>query len=201
MNKLEKIAKLYDDRVRNLGYSAQSVGWKSERQQDLRFEILVSNQNVSNSIVLDIGCGFGDFLKFLYSQNISPLKYIGIDISDEVLKIAEKIHSDAENVIFLKRDLMAGGNELVDFAVASGSLNYRLQTDMNSYLDSFIQLYEPRVKCGLLLNFLSTKVDFMQNQHAHYSPEYVKNLFKKYFRHVTLIEDYGLYEFTIQALK
>jgi SAM-dependent methyltransferase len=201
MSDLEKIASIYDERVKKFGYGAQSVGWASKDQQILRFRVLTENVKLLGKTVIDIGCGFGDFYEFLCESDSRPLQYVGIDISDELLKVAHEKHLGELGVTFHKRQLMFATDETYDFAVASGSLNYRLPEDMYDYLEKFVKTYEPRIREGLLLNLLSTKVDYMQEIHAHYSPVRVEAIFLKYFGKVRVIEEYGLYEFTIQALR
>jgi ubiquinone/menaquinone biosynthesis C-methylase UbiE len=201
MDELEQIASLYDERVRKFGYGAQSVGWKSKDQQALRFRVLTQNVELANQTIIDIGCGFGDFYGFLCESGSIPMQYTGIDISDEVLKVAEKNYHNISEVTFQNRPLMSRADQIFDFAVASGSMNYRFARDMNEYIEEFLRIYEPCVRKGLLINLMSTKVDYIQEIHAHYSPDYVEAVFRKYFRNVRVIEGYGLYEFTIQALK
>ena len=201
MSEIEDLASLYDKRVRELGYEARSVGWKSAEQQHLRFRELTRNVSLTGQSIIDLGCGFGDFYDFLCSSSMAPSNYTGIDISDEMLRVARVKHSEFPEVTFVNRPLMAVTDETYDFAVASGSLNYNLKIDMNMYLEDFVRIYHNRVQKGLLLNLLTTKVDYIQQMHVHYSPDYVKELFLKYFEKVRVIEDYGLYEFTVQALK
>ena len=201
MSEIEDLASLYDKRVRELGYEARSVGWKSAEQQNLRFRILTDNISLAGQSVVDLGCGFGDFYEFLCSSGMTPTMYAGIDISDEMLRVAKEIHSEIQGVTFINRPLMDDTQETYDFAVASGSLNYNLKVDMNLYLKDFVEVYKHRVRKGLLLNLLTTKVDYMQEMHVHYSPDFAEELFLRHFEKVRVIEGYGLYEFTIQALK
>lgn len=201
MSELEEIAYLYDERVKKFGYGAQSVGWASRDQQILRFRVLTENVELLGKTVIDIGSGFGDFYEFLCETDSKPLGYLGIDISDELLAVAREKHLGKPGVTFDKRQLMIPRDETFDFAVASGSLNYSLSKDMYDYLEEFVRIYETRVREGILLNLLSTKVDYMQEIHAHYSPVRVEEIFSRYFEKVRVIEDYGLYEFTVQALK
>ncbi len=201
MSELEEIASLYNERVRKFGYGARSVGWASKDQQILRFRVLTENVEMSGKTVIDIGSGFGDLYEFLCETDSKPLGYLGIDISDELLAVAREKHLGIPSVAFDKRPLMMPEERTFDFAVASGSLNYSLPMDMYEYLEEFVKIYEPRVHEGILLNLLSTNVDYVQEIHAHYSPFRVEAIFSRYFEKVRVIEDYGLYEFTVQALK
>jgi ubiquinone/menaquinone biosynthesis C-methylase UbiE len=201
MDELEQIVSLYDERVKRLGYDAKSVGWKSKDQQELRFRILTQNVELANQSIIDIGCGFGDLYDFLCTSGSVPLQYTGIDISNEVLKIARERYTNIPHVEFLNLQLMSKPDEVFDYAVASGSLNYNFPIDMNKYIENFISIYQGSVRKGLLINLLTTKVDYTQEIHVHYSPDYIETVFRKYFREVRVIENYGLYEFTIQALK
>lgn len=201
MSELEDLAILYDKRVKEFGYEARSVGWKSAEQQNLRFRILTENISLAGQSVVDLGCGFGDFYDYLCTSGMTPSRYTGFDISEEMLKVAKEMHSDIPGVSFINRPLFAGTEEPYDFAVASGSLNYNLKIDMNLYLEDFVNVYQHRVQKGLLLNLLTTEVDYMREMHVHYSPDFAEELFLKHFEKVRVIQGYGLYEFTIQALK
>lgn len=197
---LTEIVALYDKRVKHLGYDAHSVGWRSTEQQTLRFKVLTRDIDLVDKSIMDIGCGFGDLYDFLCKSDSKPLQYLGIDISGEVIKVAKLNHRDVRGVTFFNKELMTPPEEKFDYAIVSGSLNYKVAEDMYAYLEEFAKVYRTRVYEGLLINLLSTKVDYMQEIHAHYDPVLVQKIFEKYFQNVKLIEGYGLYEFTIQAL-
>jgi SAM-dependent methyltransferase len=198
---IQKIADLYDDRVRNLGISPNSVGWKSTQQQKLRFEQLIQGLDLKGSSVLDLGSGFGDLASYLETQNIHLSQYLGIEISKEMLSAARNQFKGHSAVSFEQADFLVMNTDRWDFVLASGSLNYRVADDMYGYLEDVISKYSGICQRGLLINLLTDQVDFMQLQHAHYNPQKVNELMQQYFRKVTLIENYGLYEFTIQGLK
>jgi ubiquinone/menaquinone biosynthesis C-methylase UbiE len=201
MIELSKISDLYNDRVLKFGYSANSVGWSSFEQQEIRFRKLIVGLNLTSSKVIDVGSGFGDFYSYLLRNQIALESYLGIDISNEMIKFSENRYSKLENVSFLEISAMDKKIPSSDFVFASGSLNYNLETDMWEYLTQFVQFYKNRVQKGLIFNLLSTKVDFVEDHHAHYDPEKVKKLVSRYFPKVNIFEGYGLYEFTVQGLK
>jgi hypothetical protein len=72
---------------------------------------------------------------------------------------------------------------------------------MLEYLESVISKFSGICQKGLMINLLTDRVDFMQLQHAHYNPESVRVMMDRYFSSVTVIENYGLYEFTVQGIK
>jgi len=59
--------------------------------------------DLNNATVLDLGCGNGGFFKQIHSRRYSEA--IGLDISDEFLKVADENESDGRNK-FVKADLM-----------------------------------------------------------------------------------------------
>jgi ubiquinone/menaquinone biosynthesis C-methylase UbiE len=201
MIELSKISDLYNDRVLKFGYSANSVGWSSFEQQEIRFRKLIVGLNLTSSKVIDVGSGFGDFYSYLLRNQIAVQSYLGIDISNEMIKFSKNRYSKFENVSFLEISATDKKIPSSDFVFASGSLNYNLETDMWEYLTQFVQFYKNRVQKGLIFNLLSTKVDFVEDHHAHYDPEKVKQLVSRYFPKVNIFEGYGLYEFTVQGLK
>ncbi|CAN2170088.1 AdoMet_MTases domain containing protein [Candidatus Nanopelagicaceae bacterium] len=198
---IEEIAALYDTRVRNLGIGPKSVGWESAEQQKLRFNKLVHGLSLENVSVLDLGSGFGDFFSYLESQGTYISKYLGIEVSKEMLFAAQQQFEGNPRVSFSQADFLKYNSGSWDFVVASGSLNYRFGANMSEYLESVISKYSNICQKGLLINLLTDRVDYMQLQHAHYNPELVQHMMQKYFSSVIVIENYGLYEFTVQGLK
>ena len=197
---IQKISELYDDRVRGLGIGPKSVGWESTEQQELRFKQLIHGLCLNDASVLDLGSGFGDFFSYLESQNIFPSRYLGIDVSKEMLTAANKRFKGNSKVSFSQSDFLDFQSGRWDFVVASGSLNYRFGENMLDYLESVILKFSGICQKGLMINLLTDRVDFMQLQHAHYNPESVRVMMHRYFSSVTIIENYGLYEFTVQGL-
>ena len=201
MNELNRLSDIYNDRVLKFGYSPNSVGWSSFEQQELRFSKLLAGLNLTSSKVLDIGSGFGDLYLYTLRKKISLESYVGIDISNEMIKFSKEKFSNFGNVDFFNISGMDDNIPLSDFAFASGSLNYNLEIDMWEYLSELVEFYKNRVQKGLIFNLLSTKVDFVQDHHVHYDPRKVEKLVSSHFPNVKIFEDYGLYEFTVQGLK
>jgi SAM-dependent methyltransferase len=198
---LEEITKLYDGRVRSLGIGPKSVGWESTEQQELRFRNLIQGLSLENSSVLDLGSGFGDLVFYLESQDVCISRYLGVEVSEEMLTASRKLLEGNQKVSFAQANFLDFNSGSWDFVFASGSLNYRFGGNMYEYLESVISKYSGICQKGLSINLLTDRVDFMQLHHAHYNPEAVKLMMHKYFSNVAVIEDYGLYEFTIQGLR
>jgi SAM-dependent methyltransferase len=91
--------KRYGDRFAQFGYSPVTLGWNKGKQFE-RFHQLTSEWgNMSGSSFLDIGCGFGDFLKFLDISGVKDYSYTGIDITPELIAKAQEIFSNPGNII------------------------------------------------------------------------------------------------------
>ena len=79
----------YEERLEKYGVNIKTLGWQSEEQQNLRFKILSEVANLQDTEILDVGCGFGDFYKYLLNNNIG-INYTGYDISTKLIAEAKK---------------------------------------------------------------------------------------------------------------
>jgi len=61
---------------------------------------MTSHLNFKDRVVLDIGCGTGDFLSYLSRIDQWPRSYIGIDILEDALEIARAKFGGIQNVVF-----------------------------------------------------------------------------------------------------
>lgn len=191
----------YTERYRKYGYSPKSLGW-DKGKQDARFDILTSQYDLTDSSILDIGCGFGDLNKALTIQYGDRYKYLGIDLVDKLTVEANNRYS-REDVSFLTGDFLNMTLPgLYDYAFASGIFNHKLQNQNNyqiieATIDKALQVCHK----AIAFDFLSDKVDY-ELQHAFYSsPEKILSIAYKFSRNVVLRNDYMPFEFSIFIIK
>lgn len=69
----------YEDKVRRFGYDHRGLGFRTRGAQERRFDALLELGSFDGRRLLDVGCGFGDFLAYLLERNVQPI-YSGVDI-------------------------------------------------------------------------------------------------------------------------
>lgn len=74
----------YADKVRRYGYDHRGLGFRTRSAQEKRFEALLGLGDFHGARLLDVGCGFGDFLAFLQGRGIRP-RYTGIDLCEPMI--------------------------------------------------------------------------------------------------------------------
>ena len=75
----------YAEKVQRYGYDHRGLGFRSRFAQERRFEALARLGDFDGRRILDVGCGFGDFLPFLEKRGIRPV-YTGIDICEPMVR-------------------------------------------------------------------------------------------------------------------
>src|SRR6478752_10387552 len=81
----DSAARWYEDKVRTYGFDHRGLGFRSRSSQVKRFEALLELGDLDGRRVLDVGCGFGDFLGFLQGRGIEPV-YTGIDVCEPMVR-------------------------------------------------------------------------------------------------------------------
>jgi SAM-dependent methyltransferase len=201
---LENVHKYYTDKILTHGATPQGVDWNGIESQEKRFEQLVKitdNEVESDYSILDYGCGFGSLLSYLKKKG-KNIKYLGYDISVEMLKKArEQFNND---VIWLNK---LDDNLKVDYVVASGLFNVKLNHSIANWEDYILSTLKNINKIalkGFAFNILTSYSDkeYMKDYLYYASPEYYFMYCKiNYSNHVSLLHDYGLFEFTILVRK
>lgn len=109
----------YEDKVRRFGFDHRGLGFRSRSSQEKRFEALLSLGEFDGARILDVGCGFGDFLHFLRSRDIHP-SYTGLDICERMIaRCRERFERDEAS--FLVADVLEYTlDQRYDYVVASG---------------------------------------------------------------------------------
>jgi SAM-dependent methyltransferase len=137
------------------GADFRTTLWASRESQRIRFAVMADTWPLDGKVVLDAGCGMGDFLEFLESERIRPARFIGIDALDEVIDKARR-RTFAVDAEFHHADMVADPDALSigqpEVICISGSLN--TFTDRQFYRT--LRDAWKRARQCLLFNFLST---------------------------------------------
>ena len=138
----------YKSSIKKYGNSAKGVQWNSESTQQIRFDIILNMlpDDLYNFTLVDAGCGFGDFYEWMHKNNKTPLKYIGIDALDEMVKIASKNTSQEIIMADICKDTLVKA----DYYICSGAMNILEQFETHL----FIQNCYNSCKYGFIFNIL-----------------------------------------------
>lgn len=201
---LDDVAAYYSSKIIAHGATPQGVDWNGKDSQELRFrklcEILPSSGEFS---VTDVGCGYGALLDYLVVTGRS-FSYLGIDVSKDMIVAAEKRHERKSSVRFINSEIP---DVVSDYAIASGIFNVRLHSgekQWQSYVEDTLRLLAKNCRQGFAFNCLTSYSDADKKRLDLYyaDPCKIFAFCKAHFsRHVALLHDYGLYEFTILVRK
>jgi len=201
---LTEVAEYYTTKLAEHGETPRGVDWNGEEGQTLRFEQLCKIVDTANHFSInDLGCGYGALYDFLVTKYDEP-SYLGVDVSEGMIKAAEQRYKNQPQARFV---LSSEPNQVADFGVASGIFNVRMgrsDDDWRSYLESTLDVLDRTSRIGFAFNCLTSysDKDKMRDYLYYADPCALFDLCKRrYSRHVALLHDYGLYEFTILVRK
>jgi SAM-dependent methyltransferase len=192
-------AAYYAGRLKEHGATPRGVDWNSLESQRLRFEQLLRIVDGEPVDILDYGCGYGALADFLDASGTS-FSYVGYDAAPEMITAARQRRAgDPRCVFHAERDRL----DRRPFAIASGVLNVKQDASdeqwwqyVTSVLDDLARLGER----GFAVNLLTAYSDAERQRPDLYyaSPEDVFGYCITHFsRHVALLHDYPLYEFSV----
>lgn len=200
-----KVSDYYSEKVRKFGSTPQGVDWNSVESQEMRFEqlsrVLPENEEESFT-VLDYGCGYGACYSFLKTR-YRNVQYTGFDISVDMIKKSKELFANTSTTWVSNETSL----QAVDYVIASGIFNVRLNFSdqaWHAYIIETLDRINGLAVKGFAFNLLTSYSDteFMKDYLYYASPE---NMFAhcktKFSRHVALLHDYPLYEFSILVRK
>lgn len=200
---LTEVSDYYTQKLAEHGRTAKGVDWNGVESQTLRFEQLCKLIKEPSFSIIDLGCGYGALLEYLDSL-YEDFSYLGIDISEAMIKSAKARFQNSKNAEFLAS---SRPHRIADFCVASGIFNVRLERsegEWADYLLSTLDVLDKFCTKGFAFNCLTSYSDDPLKRHNLYyaDPCWLFDVCKrKYSRNVTLLHDYELYEFTLLVRK
>lgn len=206
----QEIALYYERRLHEHGPTPQGVDWNGAESQQLRFSQLVrilepgyDPKSTTLPTLNDLGCGYGALLTYLADIGMH-VDYEGIDISAAMVQTAQACHAGNANARF---QVGAACTRIADYSVASGLFNVRQEAPAplwEKFIHDTLDDLDRSSSRGFAFNCLTSYSDAEKMKpHLHYcAPEEIfRHCKARFSRHVALLHDYGLYEFTILVRK
>lgn len=199
------VERYYSRKITEHGANPCGVDWNGKESQVLRFAQLckIIDTKMPNFSMNDLGCGYGALLDYLRDKHVN-CTYLGVDVSQEMIKVAEQRHETTDQARFITA---AEPDAVADYGFASGIFNVRLgrsDAEWFEYLQDTLDVLDRTSSLGFAFNCLTSYSDEdKKRDYLYYAdPCYLFDLCKsRYSRQVALLHDYGLYEFTILVRK
>ncbi|MBR9875060.1 MAG: class I SAM-dependent methyltransferase [Vibrionaceae bacterium] len=194
-----RIVHYHRKRLRAFGSDrARALGWQDKFSQLSRFEALCAELRLDDASILDIGCGYGDLLWFLETNDITPKRYIGIDQQKSFVADAKNRNFNTP-ADFICADFSTLVLPRCDYVFASGSLNYQSSNE-NHTVEMITRMYQAAEK-GCAFNLLDeAKLPSMKMLASH-NKQGVLRYCRWLCPDAQLIEGYSDHDFTITMIK
>jgi hypothetical protein len=201
-----KLNQYFSEKLETFGATSKGVDYNGPEAQQLRFEQLVKVIDPSQPFTLiDYGSGYGALFDFLQKKGWQ-FEYYGIDLIEKMVIAGRETHKDFLNAHFTTKERDV---PLADYLIAGAIFNIKLETSYEDWQDFVVNtLQRMNTLCskGFSFNMLTKYSDadrMAQRPDLFYGdPLFFFDFCKRNFsRNVSLLHDYGLYDFTLLVRK
>jgi SAM-dependent methyltransferase len=197
---LSEVAAYYASKLEAHGSTPQGVDWNGlDSHQTRHRQFLRLLEGAVDASIIDLGCGFGDFLRFLRAEGYRG-RFTGYDIAPEMIEKARELYGETDD---RQWRIGAEPDDAADFAIASGIFNVKGDVPdaiWTRYVRQTIDVLAGAGRHGFAFNVLSLSSDPERRRPNLYYADPADMLaycLSRYGRSVALLQDYGLYEFTV----
>ena len=166
----------YEKSIKDFGVTAQGVHWNSKFTQYKRFEVLTKciKKEITNSTIVDVGCGFGEYYKYLSYNHQSPQKYIGIDCEEKMIDICNIRFPNEE---FFVQNILIDKLIEADYYICSGAMNILTYDEVELFIKRCFVVSQK----GFVFNYLKnvTFNDIKQYEIEEICKRYTENIIIK----------------------
>ena len=145
----------YAEKVARHGFDHRGLGFRTRSSQEKRFEALISLGDFQGRSVLDVGCGFGDFLAYLRDHGIEP-RYTGLDICEPMIQRCHERFDGSAAKFHVGDVLEWKPEEAPDYVVASGIFGLDSR-DARARIRPTLRRMFDWARLGMACNFLSQR--------------------------------------------
>lgn len=139
--------------MEQFGGTFDATLWRSREGQAIRFNTFCDFVDFTDTSILDVGCGVGDFAQFLIESGVSFSRFHGIDAMQEMIETAK--NRNLPSCTFETIDVVTNQESMsgYDWLTFSGTLNAMVQNNAVALIDAAFDA----CTCGVAFNFLSNQ--------------------------------------------
>jgi len=197
VNRKKRIHRHYKNRISPKRENYDILDWASAESQQARFAVLAHEIDLAGTSLLDVGCGLGDLLDFIKDRHLG-VDYTGVDILDEMVRTAERMHPDGR---FIQADIFGEdphplGERRFDVAFCSGALNLNLGNNR-----TFLPLAASRLlhfaRKAAVFNLLHVREAGRDKTYFYHDPDDVIDLLTPLPCSIRIVDTYLPNDFTV----
>jgi len=192
-----RIADYYDGLVRKYGHDPRACDYGREESQKIKFRVLSEVLPLTNSSLLDVGCGFADFAIFLRGR-FTGLQYSGIDLSSAMMNVARSNHPELDLRVGNISDAVF--EKTFDVVTANG-IFYLLGDEAWPMMQWMIERMYALAKTAVAFNSLSAWATDQEVGEFYADPLQVVDFCRRLSPRVVLRHDYHPRDFTVYLYK
>ncbi len=192
-DKIGEISAFFNKRVEEHGYSPVGCDYHSWDTQQIRFDVMAAVASLDKRSILDVGCGFGDFISYLDAKNFNNASYRGVDISERMIEEGKRRHPDADLHV---ANILTSDLEPADVVTANG-IFYLLGEDGWQHMQPLVRRLFELSKEAVAFSSLSTYATRKTDGEFYCDPLQAFEFCRTLTPRVTLRHDYHPGDFTI----
>jgi SAM-dependent methyltransferase len=192
-----RIAAYYEGLVQKYGHDPRACDYGRPKSQELKFRVLSEAMALEACSVLDVGCGFADFCRFLQGR-FQDVRYRGIDICPAMVEEAHRL--DPSREVSLGNILESSWAEQFDLVTANG-IFYLLGDEAWSTMKKIIRRMYEAANVAVAFNSLSAWAEDKEAGEFYANPVEVLEFCRTLTPWVVLRHDYHPRDFTIYMYK
>ena len=210
LNIKNTIVSHYEECFLEHGDTHLGVDWPDQENANRRYKVMLSPALIEPSpIIHDYGCGLAHLYQYIRNREIShKVVYIGSDASPIFVN---QCHKKFPEVPFEELTFDDGIFKLLKpdrnfaFIIANGVFTEKRELSKGVMWDltqrTLAYLFK-RTEVCLSVNFMSAHVDWQRDDLFHLPVDSLLDFCTEYLsRHVNIISNYGLYEYTAHIYK
>ena len=205
VDKKSKINRYYASRVYADREGYEILSWSSREVQMLRFKVLLDIMRrhfceTACPRLLDVGCGLGELASFLEKAGF-PVKYTGVDITEEVLAEGRRRHAELDlRLLDVFQKKCPFGEQSFDVVYASGIFNMELGNN-EAFAHTALRRFQYLSSKLVVANFLHARSSFQPRICHYYLPERLLEALDEDKYVAQTHEDYLDNDFTLELLR
>jgi len=192
-----RISSYYDALVQTYGHDPRACDYGRAESQRAKFGVLADVAPLSNKSVLDVGCGFADFSRYL-NERYSDVAYSGIDLSENMIREAQRSLPGVDVRVGNVMDM--AGDGLVDVVTANG-IFYLLEEQALSLMQTLVSRMLEISRVALAFNSLSSWASDQEPGEFYADPLQTLGWCRTLSPFVVLRHDYHPRDFTVYIYK